>query len=125
MNYRCASKNTECRDRPAAFSFAWFDSRTTRNRAHRIRRLDIPFALRRAPCPRDLFSIPRGRNRVRGRLELISRRAPRKPKAALPKKRGTTGVKVCVASCLDPHAKRDAEETQSPCGVACEARPGT
>src|SRR5712692_701176 len=98
MNYRCASKNTECRDRPAAFSFAWFDSRTTRNRAHRIRRLDIPFALRRAPCPRDLFSIHRGRNRVRGRLELILRLEPREPTAKLPKKRETIVAKERLES---------------------------
>src|SRR6266851_49258 len=88
-NYHCALKNTAYRDRPAVFAFAWSDSRTTRNRARRILRLDIPFVRRRAPCPRDLSSIPRGRNRARVPLELISPCEPRKPTAALKKKRET------------------------------------
>src|SRR5216684_987397 len=121
-NYHCALKNTAYRDRPAVFAFAWSDSRTTRNRARRILRLDIPFVRRRAPCPRDLSSIPRGRNRARVPLELISPCEPRKPTAALKKKRETLDAKVCVPSWLDPHAKRNTKETQSPCGVACEAR---
>src|SRR6266436_456831 len=86
-NYRCASRSTGCPDRPTAFASAWSDSRTTRNRAHRIRHLDIPFVPRRAPCPRELFSIPHGRNRVRVPLELISLRVQRKPKAVLLRKR--------------------------------------
>src|SRR6267154_4845263 len=121
-NYRCALKNTACRDRPAVFAFAWSDSRTTRNRAHRIRHLDIPFVPRRALCPRDLFSIPRERNRVRVPLELISPREPRKPTAALPKRRETIDERVCGTPWLDPHAKRSARETQSPCRAVCEAR---
>src|SRR5260370_28583658 len=121
-NYRCASKNTGCRDRPAVFAFAWSDSRTNRNRAHRIRHLGIPFVPRRALCPRDLFSIPRGRNRVRVLLELISPRELRKPKAVLLKKRETIDERVCGTPWLNPHAKRNARKTQSPCGVACEAR---
>src|SRR5260370_37122534 len=122
MKYRCASKNTGCRDRPAVFASAWSDSRTTRNRAHRIRHLDIPFVPRRALCPRDLFSIPRGRNRVRVPLELISPRELRKPTAALLKKREMIDESLRGGSWLSLHAKRNARETQSPCGVACEAR---
>src|SRR5712692_8453304 len=107
MNYRCASKNTGCRDRPAAFSSAWFDSRTTRNRAHKIRRPGTPFALQRAPCPRDLFSIHRGRNRVRGRLELILRLEPRGPTATLGKKPERNVAKASLESYPNPHVKQD------------------
>src|SRR5258708_382584 len=121
-NYRCASRSNGCRDRPAAFASAWFGFRTTRNRAHRIRHLGIPFVPRRALCPRDLFSIPGGWNRVRVPLELISPRELRKPRAASPKRRETIDETVCGTPWLDPHAKRNARETQSPCGLACEAR---
>src|SRR6202040_630576 len=52
----------------------------------------------RARWPRDLFSIPRGQNKVRGRAESILRHEPKRPTAASPKKRETNDAKECIAA---------------------------